>query len=88
VILDGERVQAVLHESMPLEAAGTAAALAQVARERHDLLAYTTRRAVAEAASHAGFEAAEAQVIVIAVAGRPTTKLRVADAWLHELDRA
>jgi len=88
-IVDDERVRAVLHESAPLEADATAAALAQVARGRRPgLRAYTTQRRVAEAAQRAGFEADEAQLVVLPVGGRPTAPLRVAEAWLHELDRA
>lgn len=87
-IVDDERVRAVLHESAPLEAHAMATALARVARGRPGLLAYTTHRGVAEAARSAGFQADKAQVVVLPVGARLTTPLRVAEAWLHELDRA
>lgn len=88
VILHGDRVQAVLHESAPIEAGRAAGALAQIAGRRPGLVAYTTSRELADVVQEAGFDAAEGRVFAIAVAGRSTAKLRIGEAWLQELDRA
>ena len=88
---DASPVQAVVSESGPLTEAGWAGALralhASEPAATAPLLAYTTRRAVADALADA-FEPSAANVFVLAVGDSDPRPLAAADWWLHGLDRA